>query len=86
MHRRDQESICVCRFALDEDAATLRITNDSRDLSIDNFRSTTFPILKRFGVPSEGLELEIKSRGCAPKGGGEVVLAIPVVRSLTVSF
>lgn len=58
-------------------------TNDSKDPSIDTFRSTTFPILKCFGVPSEGLELEIKSRGCAPKGGGEVVVAIPVVQSLT---
>ncbi|CAB4313249.1 unnamed protein product [Prunus armeniaca] len=58
-------------------------TNDSKDPSIDTFRSTTFPILKCFGVPSEGLELEIKSRGCAPKGGGEVVGAIPVVQSLT---
>ncbi|BFG34522.1 hypothetical protein CerSpe_207960 [Prunus speciosa] len=59
------------------------LTNDSKDPSIDTFRSTTFPILKRFGVPSEGLELEIKSRGCAPNGGGEVVVAIPVVQSLT---
>ncbi|CAB4282669.1 unnamed protein product [Prunus armeniaca] len=59
------------------------LTNDSKDPSIDTFRSTTYTILKRFGVPSEGLELEIKSRGCAPKGGGEVVVAIPVVQSLT---
>ncbi|ONI00913.1 hypothetical protein PRUPE_6G111200 [Prunus persica] len=58
------------------------ITNDSKGPSIDTFRSTTFPILKRFGVPSEGLELEIRSHGCAPKGGGEVVVAIPVVQSL----
>ncbi|KAL8233452.1 hypothetical protein R6Q59_019552 [Mikania micrantha] len=30
------------------------ITNDSKDPSVDTFRSTTLPLLKRFGVPSEG--------------------------------
>lgn len=59
------------------------ITNDSKDPSVDTFRSTTFPMLKRFGVPSEGLELKIENRGSAPQGGGEVHLAIPVVQSLT---
>lgn len=62
------------------------ITNDSKDPSVDTFRSTTFPMLKRFGVPSEGLELKIENRGSPPLGGGEVFLAIPVVQSLTVSF
>ncbi|XAR51775.1 RNA-3'-phosphate cyclase [Bertholletia excelsa] len=56
------------------------ITNDSKDPSVDTFRSTTLPMLKRFGVPSEGLELKIESRGCAPHGGGEVCLSIPIVR------
>ena len=37
------------------------------------------PILKQFGVPAEGLELKIESRGVAPKGGGEVVLSVPMV-------
>ncbi|PHU25727.1 putative RNA 3'-terminal phosphate cyclase-like protein [Capsicum chinense] len=55
------------------------ITNDSKDPSIDTFRSTTLPILKQFGVPAEGLELKIESRGVAPKGGGEVVLSVPMV-------
>ncbi|KAG2694302.1 hypothetical protein I3760_08G136300 [Carya illinoinensis] len=58
------------------------ITNDSKDLSVDTFRSTTLPLLKRFGVPSEGLDLKIESRGSPPHGGGEVVLTIPVVQSL----
>ena len=44
------------------------------------------PILKRFGVPSEGLELKIESRGAPPHGGGEVLLSVPIVKnSLTVS-
>ncbi|MCE3049770.1 hypothetical protein HAX54_045763 [Datura stramonium] len=55
------------------------ITNDSKDPSIDTFRSTTLPILKQFGVPAEGLELKIESRGVTPKGGGEVVLLVPMV-------
>ncbi|KAA8521505.1 hypothetical protein F0562_012184 [Nyssa sinensis] len=41
-------------------------------------------MLKRFGVPSEGLELKIESRGSPPHGGGEVVLSVPIVQdSLT---
>ncbi|KAF7805756.1 putative RNA 3'-terminal phosphate cyclase-like protein [Senna tora] len=59
------------------------ITNDPKDPSVDTFRSTTLPILKRFGVPSEGLDLKIESRGVPPNGGGEVVLAVPIVQSLT---
>ncbi|KAJ7948066.1 RNA 3'-terminal phosphate cyclase-like protein [Quillaja saponaria] len=59
------------------------ITNDSKDPSVDTFRSTTLPILKRFGVPSEGLDLKIESRGVPPNGGGEVVLSVPIVQSLT---
>ncbi|XP_076947820.1 putative RNA 3'-terminal phosphate cyclase-like protein [Bidens hawaiensis] len=55
------------------------ITNDSKDPSVDTFRSTTIPLLKRFGVPSEGLDLKIVNRGVAPKGGGEVILSVPIV-------
>ncbi|XP_021847617.1 probable RNA 3'-terminal phosphate cyclase-like protein [Spinacia oleracea] len=57
------------------------ITNDSKDPSIDTFRSTTLNILKRFGVPSEGLELKIENRGVPPLGGGEVVLSVPIVHT-----
>ncbi|KAB2601662.1 RNA 3'-terminal phosphate cyclase-like protein [Pyrus ussuriensis x Pyrus communis] len=59
------------------------ITNDPKDPSVDTFRSTTLPMLKHFGVPSEGLDLKIQSRGSAPQGGGEVFLSIPIVQSLT---
>ncbi|KAL8199926.1 hypothetical protein R6Q57_013494 [Mikania cordata] len=57
------------------------ITNDSKDPSVDTFRSTTLPLLKRFGVPSEGLELKIENRGVAPKGGGVVTLSVPIIHN-----
>lgn len=57
------------------------ITNDSKDPSVDTFRLTTIQILKLFGVPPEGLELKIDSRGVAPNGGGEVVLSVPIVHN-----
>ncbi|XP_039146654.1 probable RNA 3'-terminal phosphate cyclase-like protein [Dioscorea cayenensis subsp. rotundata] len=60
------------------------ITNDPKDPSIDVFRMVTLHMLKRFGVPLEGLELKIESRGAPPLGGGEVVLGLPIVHdSLT---
>jgi len=62
------------------------ITNDSKDPSVDTFKSTALPILKRFGVLSESLELKVESRGLPPNGGGEVILSLPVVQSLAVSF
>lgn len=62
------------------------ITNDSKDPSVDTFRSTTLPMLKHFGVPTEGLDLKIESRGVAPDGGGEILLSIPIVQSLRVSI
>lgn len=58
----------------------LGITNDSKDPSVDTFRSTTLPILKQFGIPVEGLDLKIESRGVPPQGGGEVILSVPVVQ------
>ncbi|KAM2930152.1 hypothetical protein COP2_037210 [Malus domestica] len=62
---------------------SVRNTNDSKDPSVDTFLSTTLPMLKHFGVPSERLDLKIQSRGSAPQGGGEVFLSIPIVQSLT---
>ncbi|XP_034707506.1 probable RNA 3'-terminal phosphate cyclase-like protein [Vitis riparia] len=57
------------------------ITNDSKDPSVDTFQSTTLSILKRFGVPSEGLKLTIRNRAPPPHGGGEVELKIPIVQN-----
>ncbi|KAH0862348.1 hypothetical protein HID58_079559 [Brassica napus] len=59
------------------------VTDDPKDLSVDTIRNATLHILKRFGVPSEGLDLKIEARGVAPEGGGEVLLTVPNVQSLT---
>ncbi|XP_042377476.1 probable RNA 3'-terminal phosphate cyclase-like protein isoform X1 [Zingiber officinale] len=55
------------------------ITNDSKDPSVDTFRTTTLHMLKRFGVSLEGLELKIVNRGAPPLGGGEIILGVPIV-------
>ncbi|KAI3971270.1 hypothetical protein MKW92_007145 [Papaver armeniacum] len=57
------------------------ITNDSKDPTVDTFRSTTLNILKRFGIDSEGVDLKIVNRGAPPLGGGEVILKVPMVES-----
>ncbi|KAI3933960.1 hypothetical protein MKW92_000693 [Papaver armeniacum] len=57
------------------------ITNDSKDPTVDTFRSTTLNIVKRFGIDSEGVDLKIVNRGAPPLGGGEVILKVPMVES-----
>ncbi|KAF3522094.1 hypothetical protein F2Q69_00046260 [Brassica cretica] len=59
------------------------VTDDPKDPSVDTFRNASLHILKRFGVPSEGLDLKIEARGVAPEGGGEVLLTVPNVQTLT---
>ncbi|KAJ3669317.1 hypothetical protein LUZ60_011267 [Juncus effusus] len=55
------------------------ITNDAKDPSVDTFRMTTLHMFKRFGVPLEGLDLKIESRGAPPLGGGEIILKVPII-------
>ncbi|KAI4385424.1 hypothetical protein MLD38_003451 [Melastoma candidum] len=59
------------------------ITDDPKDPSIDTFRSATLPLLKRFGVPDDALKLKLVSRGVPPRGGGEILLSVPSVQSLS---
>nr|CAG4640852.1 EOG090X05X4 [Eulimnadia texana] len=62
---------------------TLRgITNESVDPSVDALRAGAFPVLKKFLLDDEGLQLKINKRGAAPKGGGEIVFTCPVKRQL----
>lgn len=56
------------------------ITNDTKDPSVDTFR-TTLHMLKHFGVPLEGFNLNIDSRGSPPLGGGEVFLRVHNINS-----
>ncbi|KEH21103.1 RNA 3-terminal phosphate cyclase-like protein, putative [Medicago truncatula] len=76
--------IVLCLFAKEPLNIRLKgITNDSKDPSVDTFKSAAFHILKRFGVDFEAMSLKIESRGLPPNGGGEVVLSLPIVQSLT---
>lgn len=56
------------------------VTNDPIDLSVDTLRAVTLPLLQNFGL--YGVTLAVRRRGVPPKGGGEVLLSCPVVRSL----
>jgi RNA 3'-terminal phosphate cyclase-like protein len=70
-------------FAKEPTTITFKgITNDSHHIGIDSMRLTTLRILKPFGIEGPMLDLQIKKRGMAPKGGGEVVLRCPIVRKL----
>nr|XP_056704363.1 RNA 3'-terminal phosphate cyclase-like protein [Euleptes europaea]XP_056722669.1 RNA 3'-terminal phosphate cyclase-like protein [Euleptes europaea] len=58
------------------------ITNDQVDPSVDVLKATALPLLKRFGIDGEELELKITRRGMPPKGGGEVVFVCPVKKAV----
>jgi|MDTB01.1.fsa_nt_gb RNA 3'-terminal phosphate cyclase-like protein len=57
------------------------VTHDQTDISVDVLRAVTLPLLKNFGI--EGVQLQVNARGAFPKGGGAVVLTVPIVRELT---
>ncbi|KAK1927241.1 RNA-3'-phosphate cyclase [Papiliotrema laurentii] len=59
---------------------------EGRDMTADMIRTVTLPHLHLFGI-TDGLELQIKKRGSAPLGGGQVVFKCPAVRQLqTIHF
>ena len=73
---------CIAPFAKTSFQLTLLgITNEESDPAVDVIRTTTLPLLRKFGV-EDGLELKITKRGASPDGGGEVYFACPVVRAL----
>lgn len=57
------------------------VTNDDVDFTIDTLQALHLPAMGYFGV-REGLALEVKHRGCAPGGGGQVYFSCPAVREL----
>lgn len=60
------------------------ITNDDLDLSVDTLNLVTLPFVRNFGI--NGISLNVKRRGSAPKGGGLVEFSCPMVRELQPIF
>ncbi|XP_021237289.1 RNA 3'-terminal phosphate cyclase-like protein isoform X2 [Numida meleagris] len=49
---------------------------------VDVLKATALPLLKKFGIDGESLEIKINRRGMPPKGGGEILFACPVRKVL----
>lgn len=58
------------------------ITNHPTDPSVDLLKVTAVPLMKRFGINGDSLEIKVVKRGMAPGGGGEVHFSCPVSRSM----
>jgi len=58
------------------------VTNNQTDPSVDLVKAAFLPVVRKFLLDDEGLELKISKRGAAPGGGGQVVLRCPVKRQL----
>ncbi|XP_077982043.1 RNA 3'-terminal phosphate cyclase-like protein, partial [Glandiceps talaboti] len=75
--------VCLAPFTKKPIKAILRgVTNDKIDPSVDVIRTVTLPLLKKFGVSDEHLELKVLKRGAPPNGGGEILFRCPIVRKL----
>jgi len=58
------------------------ITNNEIDPSVDLVKASGLPVLKRFLLIDDGLELKIQKRGVAPGGGGQVLFKCPVRKQI----
>ncbi|KAM9440788.1 RNA 3'-terminal phosphate cyclase-like protein [Clarias gariepinus] len=58
------------------------VTNEPTDPSVDLLKATAVPLMKKFGIDGEGLEIKVVRRGMAPGGGGEVHFSCPVRRTI----
>lgn len=58
------------------------VTNNQLDPTPDILKQSCLPILKRFFLVDDGLELKVQRRGSAPGGGGQVLFRCPIRRSL----
>ncbi|KAK2513884.1 Rcl1 [Columba guinea] len=75
--------LCLAPFMKHPLKIILRgVTNDQVDPSVDVLKATALPLLKKFGIDGEGLEIKINRRGMPPKGGGEILFACPVRKVL----
>ncbi|KAL0882852.1 hypothetical protein ABMA27_016383 [Loxostege sticticalis] len=58
------------------------VTHSDLDVSVDKIKAAALPILLKFILVDDGLELKVVRRGAPPLGGGEVVFKCPVRRHL----
>ncbi|KAM3957172.1 RNA terminal phosphate cyclase 1 [Aphomia sociella] len=58
------------------------VTHSDLDVSVDKVKAAALPILLKFILVDDGLELKVVRRGAPPLGGGEIVFKCPVRRSL----
>ncbi|XP_018324959.1 probable RNA 3'-terminal phosphate cyclase-like protein [Agrilus planipennis] len=58
------------------------VTNNKIDPSVDHIKASVLPVLRKFMLNDEGLELKILKRGMRPLGGGEVVFKCPIQNQL----
>jgi len=59
------------------------VTNDPTDPSVDVIRMVTTGVIRQFGGDEPlDIDVQIKKRGPAPIGGGEVVVRVPQVKAL----
>ncbi|OXB62782.1 hypothetical protein ASZ78_017078 [Callipepla squamata] len=75
--------LCLAPFMKHPLKIVLRgVTNDQVDPSVDVLKATALPLLKKFGIDGESLEIKINRRGMPPKGGGEILFTCPVRKVL----
>ncbi|XP_072949592.1 probable RNA 3'-terminal phosphate cyclase-like protein [Epargyreus clarus] len=58
------------------------VTHHDLDVSVDKVKAAALPILLKFILVDDGLDLKVVRRGAPPLGGGEVVFKCPVRRHL----
>eukprot|EP00088_Acartia_fossae_P070963 TRINITY_DN9629_c0_g1_i2.p1 TRINITY_DN9629_c0_g1~~TRINITY_DN9629_c0_g1_i2.p1 ORF type:complete len:392 (+),score=43.47 TRINITY_DN9629_c0_g1_i2:2-1177(+) len=58
------------------------VTNNQIDPSVDLIKASLLPVVKKFVLDDNDLDIKINKRGAAPQGGGQVVLRCPVKRQL----
>ncbi|XP_022120918.2 probable RNA 3'-terminal phosphate cyclase-like protein [Pieris rapae] len=58
------------------------VTHHDLDVSVDKVKAAALPILLKFILVDDGLELKVIRRGAPPLGGGEIVFKCPVRRHL----